>query len=362
MSDRVRVGVIGTSQFADLMHLAALKSHSGAEIAAICGRNQDRAHEVARKHGIPRVFADYREMIEKAGLDAVVVAAPDDLHYAMTMDALNAGLHVLCEKPLANTATQAKEMLDKAESAGLRHMIDFTSRWFPHYRHAKSLMDGGYVGRPLASSLRYLTGYALSPAYSWRLDRERANGVLGDLGSHMIDLARWYVGDVARASAHLAAYTRRTRLDGEPCAPANDIASLLLEFESGAQGIIEICGVAHTGKRGLEQHVLVHGDLGTLEIDFIQAQGMEMRGMREGQEDFENLPVPAALWCGAETRKPLMARLGHILATQSVADRLFIDAILEDRPITPSFHDGWKAQQVIDAALRSHQEGRWVEI
>ena len=93
MPNQVQVGVIGTSWFADGMHLPNLKSHPQAEIAAICGRKRDRAEEMAKKYGIPLVFTDYREMIEKGDLHAVEVITPDDLHYPMAMDALDAGLH-----------------------------------------------------------------------------------------------------------------------------------------------------------------------------------------------------------------------------------------------------------------------------
>ncbi|GAG40971.1 unnamed protein product, partial [marine sediment metagenome] len=86
MSEQVRVGVIGTSWYTDVMHLPNLKSHPHTEIAAICGRNRDRAEEMAKKYEVPLVFTDYREMIEKGNLQAVVVAAPDDLHYPMTME------------------------------------------------------------------------------------------------------------------------------------------------------------------------------------------------------------------------------------------------------------------------------------
>jgi predicted dehydrogenase len=103
MTERVRVGVIGTSWFADGCHLPALKCYPRAELAAICGRNTDRADAMAKKYGIPLAFTDYREMIDKGNLNAVVVVTPDDLHYPMTMDALDAGLHVLCQKPLSST-------------------------------------------------------------------------------------------------------------------------------------------------------------------------------------------------------------------------------------------------------------------
>jgi len=114
MAEQVRVGVVGTSWYADLMHLPNLKSHPGAHVVAICGRNGDRAEEMAQKYDIPHVFTDYRTLIAQGQVHALVVATPDDTHYAITMDALEAGLHVLCEKPLALTARQAQQMYDKA--------------------------------------------------------------------------------------------------------------------------------------------------------------------------------------------------------------------------------------------------------
>src|SRR5262245_3793179 len=102
VTDTIRVGVVGTSWYADLMHLPNLASHPRAELSAICGRDRNRAQEMATKYAIPHVFTDYRDMIAQGGLQALVVAIPDDLHYLVTMDALDAGLHVLCEKPLAH--------------------------------------------------------------------------------------------------------------------------------------------------------------------------------------------------------------------------------------------------------------------
>src|SRR5687768_16641881 len=104
MNSRVRVGIIGTTRYAQGAHLRSLQSHPGAEVIAICGRDRDRATDVASQHHIPMVFTDHREMFAAARLDAVVIVAPDEQHYPMTMDALDAGLHVLCEKPLATTA------------------------------------------------------------------------------------------------------------------------------------------------------------------------------------------------------------------------------------------------------------------
>ena len=361
MSDQVRVGVIGTSWFADLMHLPNLKSHPQAEIAAICGRKRERAQEMASKYEIPLVFTDYREMIDQGNLQAVVIVTPDDLHYPMTMDALDAGLHVLCEKPLALNAEQAKEMYEKAEAAGVVHATFFTYRWQPHYRYLKELVDGGYVGRCFHCHIRYLGGYARQGQYWWRFDRQRANGALGDLGSHMIDLARWCVGDVVRVSAHLGTFVERAGPEGPALDPANDAAMLLLEFENGAQGAIQLSAVAHAGDRGQEQYVILHGQSGTLEADYTLLD-TEIRGVRHGEKQFEALPIPDRLWGNVDRSGSFLSQFSGVFQGQPVGDRLFIDAILQDRPVTPSLYDGFKAQQVIDAAIESDRSGKWVSL
>ena len=116
MTDPVRIGMVGTSWWADEMHLPSLTSHSQAVVAAIAGRGREAAEAMAGKFGIPLIYADYRQMIDEANLDAIVISAPDDLHYDIAMYALDAGLHVLCEKPLALTGAQAKAMYEKAEA------------------------------------------------------------------------------------------------------------------------------------------------------------------------------------------------------------------------------------------------------
>ena len=129
MIEKVRVGVIGTSWYTDFMHLPAIHSHPQAELAALCGRNQERNKEIAAKYGNPKTFSNYRTMIQEGDLDAIIISTPDDLHYDMTMHALEAGIHVLCEKPLALNAQQAWEMYQKAEKTGGKHMVYFTNRW-----------------------------------------------------------------------------------------------------------------------------------------------------------------------------------------------------------------------------------------
>ena len=354
MSEKVRVGIVGTSWWADAFHLPTLKSHPQAELAAICGRQRERAEEMARKYEVARVFTDYREMIEAGDLDALVVSTPDDSHHAITMAALDAGLHVLCEKPLALNAAHAREMYAKAEVVGVKHMVLFTWRWIPHFQYLKTLLDEGYIGRLYQCQFRFLSGYGRDGQYGWRFDRQRGNGIWADLGAHEIDRARWLVGDIARVSAHLATYVNRSGPEGQPLDPANDSAVVLLEFVNGAQGVIQVSAVAHSGGSG--QHVTLYGEGGTLDAGYT-FPGTTLQGARHDQEQFEPLAVPDSFWGPVDRSDPW-----NVFDKQSVGDRLFIDAILEDRPVSPNFYDGWKVQQVIDAAIESHDRGTWVAV
>ena len=360
MTDKVRVGVIGTSWYADIAHLARVKSHPRAELAAVCGRRRERAAEMAGKYGIPLIFTDYREMIEKGNLDAVIVSTPDDLHYPMTMDALDAGLHVLCEKPLALNVAQAKAMFEKAEAAGVKHMVCFTYRWSPAGRYLKRLVDEGYVGRCLHCHFSYLAGYGRGGRYWWKWDRRRGLGALGDLGSHMIDLARWYVGEIARVSACLSTYVARPGVEGQALDPANDAAFLVVEFANGAQGTLEVSAVAHI-TRGQERCIRLYGQSGTLEADESFTDG-EIRGARQDEKQLQVLSIPEELWAGVDRAQPLIEQVLDAFLKQPIGDRQFIDAILDDQSVAPSFHDGLKAQEVMEAAIQSHEQGVWVSL
>lgn len=367
MTDKVRIGVVGTSWWADMMYLPSLTNHPRTEIAAICGRNKDRADEMANKYAISQVFTDYRAMFENAHLDAAVIAVPDDMHYPITMAALDAHLHVLCEKPLALTADHAHQMYEKAEAAGVVHLVLFTWRWLPILRKVKALVDEGYVGRCYHCQFHYLGDYGLSGQYAWRFDRRRGNGILGDLGSHMIDLTRWFVGDIASVSARLATCVQRLDAHGralDSSDVANDSATLMLEFANGAHGVIHVSAVTHIADHIMEIHVRLEGESGRLEIDIPfggQDAAPVIRGVRHGEKPFQVIAISDAPE-DAIYAKPVVEYAGDLYSQQPVGVRLFVDAIHERRAVSPSFYDGWKAQQVVDAALKSHETGCWVSV
>jgi predicted dehydrogenase len=359
MAERVRIGVIGTSGWVDFGHLPGLKAHPGADLVAICGRDREGAEAMARKYGIPDVFTNYRDLIARGDLQALVVVTPDDLHHPIVMEALAAKLHVLCEKPIASTVDQAREMYDAAEAAGVRHLVNFSYRWFPPVIHLRDLVAQGYVGRPYHCNIRYFAGYARDARYRWRYDRRRAHGALSDLGSHMIDLAQWCLGDIVRVNARLVTAVAREGADGGSIDPANDSAMLTVEFRDGAQGVIHLSAVAYTGV-ALEdmqrQELEIHGAEGTIRLGLTLASG-ELVGARHDEPKLHPLPVPAALWGDVAPTQIL-----DVLTQHSASGRALVDAILGGYPASPSFLAGLRVQQVIEAAIVSDREGRWVAV
>lgn len=366
MSDRIRVGIVGTSLWDDTFHLPSLKSHPGADVAAICGRNRERAEEMAAKYGIPQVFADYRQMIKEGNLDAIVIASPDDLHFEMAMAALDAKLHLICEKPLALNADHARQMYEKAETAGVTHMTFFTWRWMPIAQRVKALIDEGYIGRPRSCEFHFLFSEGPDHSYRWRADPKRCHGVLSDAGSHMFDMARWLIGDIAAVSAHLSTFGTWLGLDGRPFDAANDDAIVLARFKDGAHGTFHLSIVANQGERGIEQRFVLFGEQGTLEVDLpffgSATGGAILRGVRQGEEAFSNLAISDNPEEDTLYHQFLSAYAFDYIKAQPIGDRLFIDAVLAGEKVTPSLYDGWKAQQVVDAALKAHESGCWVSV
>jgi predicted dehydrogenase len=353
MAVQLRVGVIGASGNSDLRHLPALKSHPRAEVVAICDIDRDLAKAMAAKYDIPFVCTDYREVIDKGRLDALLVVTPDDTHHPITMEALDAGLHVLCERPLAHNTRQAREMYETARAANVKHMTFFSFRLSPHYRYLKELIDGGYVGRCFDCHMCLFTGQGRSGQYSWRYDRKHGSGVLGEYGSDMIDLARWLSGDIAKVSAHLRMFVRRPGSDRDMLETTNDSATLAIESAKGTQGVMQLSCLAHIGARGMDQRITLHGESGTLEARATY-NSAEIRGLPAGEDEFRPLPIPDRLLEGVDRENP------YHLTSQFGGDYRFVDAILEDRPLSPSFYDGFKAQQVIDAAKVAYLKGSWI--
>ncbi len=166
---RVNIGMIGAGWWPNTMHMPALAACDQANVVAVCDLIPERAEALAKKYHIPHTFTDYKEMLAAGLCKAVIVATTNDTHYHITMDALNHGLHAICEKPLALNYAQASEMAATAQKKGLITCVPFTYRYMPSTRYLKQLIDEGYLGQPYHLQMRYYAGFARDPeTYLWR--------------------------------------------------------------------------------------------------------------------------------------------------------------------------------------------------
>jgi predicted dehydrogenase len=365
MSEKVRIGVAGTSWWADAMYLPALAAHPLADVRAVVGGSRrDNTREFAARWGIPATYDTMEAMLDAEPLDAVLVLTPNDVHYAVAMAAVERGLHVLCEKPLALSAPEARAMAEAAERAGVITMVPFTYRFMPVNRYVKELVDDGYIGRPYHLDMRYFTGYGRSGAYMWRFDAGVAgSGVSGDIGSHFVYLARWYFGEVEAVTAvYTHVVPRAPRPDGSTYAVSDDSAMILLEFANGATGNIHVTSLAYEpGDFGQRHDMDLHGSGGTVHTttDWINVQRLE--GCREGEAATHPLPIPDHIW-GDARRDDVHDTYKDVFRQQDNMTRAFVTAVAEGRPASPDFADGLAIQRIIDAAGLSAREGRRVRI
>lgn len=364
MNEKVRIGVVGTSWWADAMYLPALTRHPLADVRGVVGTRRAHTRDFADRWGVPGAYDSLDALLAAEELDALIVLAPNRLHYPYAFAAIERGLHVLCEKPLAMTAPEARRLADAAERAGLITMTPFTYSFMPMSRWVKELVADGYIGRPYHLNLRYYASYGRSGDYLWRFDLGEAGaGTGGDLGSHFAYLARWYFGEIAAVTAVFGRSVERgPRPDGAPYAGAEDSAMILLEFASGATGSLHVSSVAHEASAFGQLHQMeLHGSEGTLHAvcDWEQVQRVE--GWRNGEPAVHELPIPDRIFDGAR-RDSVIDTYKDTFREHDVMARGFVTAVAGGTPASPDFRDGLAVQRVVDAASRSAREGRRVTI
>ncbi len=358
----VRVGIIGTSWWADSMYLPALKKHPQAQVVAVCGRDYTRLQEFAQRWDIPVTYTDFRPMLTSGDLDAVIIASGNDSHYPMAMLALEAELHVLCEMPMAQTAAQAREMANMARRMGARTMVPFTHRYMPAVRYVKQLIDEGYVGQPYHLNMRYYAGYGRESKYNWRFDADVAGGgVIANLGAHWFHLARWFYGDVTSLIADSTRLIeRQPGPNNKDYRRAEDSATIALTFASGAHGNLHVTALAIEGTSFGQQHMEIHGSDGTLYLSMDWDQVQSVSGCRAGEKP-QPLPIPDSIWQGART-DTVHNTYKDVFREQNSMTREFIRAIVEDRDVQPDFAEGARVQALIEAAVTSADNGCRVEV
>ena len=348
----IRVGVIGTG-FGASLHLSALRENPDFLTAAICSRRPERARAAALDHGIPAHRSDYRELVRDDEVDAVIVAAPPHLHHAMVIAALEAGKHVLCEKPMARNLAEARDMQRIAERVGTVAMVNNQLRFLPVRARIHELIGEGYIGEPHAASVVVHRSSLNDPhdrPWGWLMEQEKAGGMLGATGAHYLDALRWWFGEVKAVAGAVSTMVRQRRLpDASAMAKvdADDNFSVILRFANGALGTIHVTATA--GHEG-DEEITLSGSEGT-----IQVRNGRLWGARTGEFSLNELPVPERLLGG-------LIPGGHFLVQPTtLLLRAWAAAIRGQAPVAPSFADGVKTQELIDGALRSSQQGRWID-
>jgi len=358
---RSQVGLIGTSWWADLEHLPGLKARGDVEVAALCGRDPTRLASLAEKHGVARTFTDWRAMIAAGGLDALVVAAPNALHREPALAAFDAGLHVICEKPLAMNAAEAREMAARAEAAGRKTLTFFTHRSLAAAVQVKRMVDAGFLGRPVHANAVYHTSSHLRPgkAHAWRMVRAQSGtGVLGDVGSHLVDLVRWWLGDLRRVAAQWQVVNSTL---GGVAVDADESVAFLAELASGAQATFHASKLV--AGRGNYLRVELHGTGGSLvfeaEPGFDRTWEGRVLAGRPDRPGLEPVPLPAELTLGLDSTDN---QAGRNEAYRRLTDPFFAAIRGGGGAVAPDFWDGAAVQAVIDAVAESAEARRWADV
>lgn len=356
----INVALIGTGSIALANHLPGLKlTAHDARLVALCDSNAENLERAVAQAGVTVASRDWREIVTRADVHAVIIATPNFTHREIALAAIDAVKHVLCEKPLALDSAGAIEMYRAARRANVRHMTAFTYRFVPAMRYAKHIIDRGELGQIYHFRARRFQDWGDRPL-GWRQHKVTAgSGELGDMLSHRIDFAHHLLGPMTRLVADLRTFVPNR--GGEPT-DVDDWVAMLCEFERDrASGVLESTKLATgrgEGHRG-EDDVEVNGSDGSLV--YSTQSPLTLRIGKRGDRELRTIDVPREfrVW-PSSTRDP---DAGDPLVTfryDQVAE--FIDAIANGRECFSSFAAGAMTQIVMDAAQQSHRERRWVDL
>jgi UDP-N-acetylglucosamine 3-dehydrogenase len=337
----VRFGVIGCGFISKLRHFPELELNPQAQICAVCDADESRASKVARKYEAT-VYTNYKDLLECAEVEAVVICLPPHLHPEVAVYALERGVHVMCEKPMATSLIEAERMIDAAERTGTKLMIGFNQRFVPSHTYAYQLIRSGAIGR--------ITGFHSVFGHSgpehWSLDGNRSFyfnskqlpfGVLGDLSIHKIDLIRYLLQDECTEINGILAHT------GQKQADVYDYSVLSLRMAGGAVGTI-----TSSWSYALQEHTtIVYGENGNL---YMECDDQFPLRMMLRNQDAVTYKIPAIMAYERQREE----RSGVIHG--------FIDAIVNDKPVPVSGRDGYMALKAILAGYDSALTGKTISL
>ncbi len=338
----LKVGVVGLGMGRG--HLSAYLKDPRVSVEAIADIDENKLSEVATKNNIPQTYTNAEEMFEKAGLDAVSIAVPNFLHKGLTLAALNAGLHVLCEKPMSVSLADAQEMKKKVEECGKKFMLNLSFRYNPMSQSLKKIVDSGevgdiYSGRTIWHRRRGMPGFG-----GWFGKKEQAGGgPLIDLGVHRLDLALWLMGYPNPISVSGATYNHIASAEAAKQKKeftVEDLAMGFVRFDNGASLIVETSWALNQKEKELMETKLYGTKAGIVQRN--KNEGYEFEALvyseKEGMHTTQTVDIPAA--------------------ANSSTYKEFIDAITEDREPTATAEHGVKLQKILEGLYRSAEEGR----
>ena len=382
---RLRTGLVGAG-FIGPWHVDAIRRLGHIDVVAVAGSSEERAHASAAALGIARAYGDWRALVEDPDIDVVHIATPNHLHHPVAMAAIAHGKHVVCDKPLANTQDEARELLAAAQVAGVFHAVTFNYRGNPLVQQARHQVAAGEIGAPYLIHGQYLQDWLLHESdWSWRLEPDKAgsSSALADIGSHWCDLAQHVSGArIVEVFAELGtAVPRRRKPVGAAAGTfgrgndaagewvdvyAEDLATVLLRFDNGAKGAVAIGQVCAGHKNDLVLEVC--GSRSSLKWRQ-EAQNELWIGHRDRANELL-AKDPALL--DPEIRHYARLPGGHQEAWTDAFGNLMrdiYDAIARwpDSaqalpPTVATFADGLRAQQVVDAMLDSAARGAWTRV
>ncbi|MEV7625509.1 Gfo/Idh/MocA family oxidoreductase [Actinoplanes sp. NPDC089786] len=384
---QLRVGMVGYA-FMGAAHSQAWRTvnHAfdlplSAQLSVVSGRSEAGVAEAAAKLGWAAHTTDWRSLIDRDDIDLIDICTPGDTHAEIALAALAAGKHVLCEKPLANSVAEAREMAAAAEQAkinGVRAMCGFNYRRVPAVALMRKLIADGRIGTIRHVRAVYLQDWIVDPQFPlvWRLQKDKAgSGALGDIGAHIVDLTQFVTGQrISSVSALTETFVKERPLPVESSGLAaasngsgtgrvtvDDAALFLARLDGGAVATYEATRFATGRKNGLR--VEINGSLGSVAFDFERMNELEFYDAKlpSAEQGFSVIQV-------TEPEHPYMSAWwppGHGIGyehsfTHEMRD--LIEAIATEQNPTPSFTDALGVQLVLDAVERSAESSSWIEV
>ena len=355
----IGVAVIGTG-FGQKVHIPAFQAHHQTEIVAVYHRDINKAKTIAATYNIPYAGDNLAEILALPTVQAVSISTPPFLHYEMAKQVLQAGKHLLLEKPITLNVNEAKELYHLAQNQGVIATVDFEFRFIPAWQFFAQLLSTNYVGNIRLIKIDWLGSSRAdtSRPWNWYSTKAKGGGALGSLGSHAFDYINWLFGPIGKLNAHLitAISERINPATGELQAVDSDDTCLLsLELVNGTPCQVSISAVVHAKRT---HWIEVYGDQGTLVLgsdnqkDYIH--GFQIWGSQPG-EALKEIEIPPQLLF------PKHYSDGRICAFLRVVDEC-AKGITNHQQIIPSLKEGVYSQLLMDLSHDSNQRGNWVNV